>query len=207
MPRRCLPGRSSLFRWVLPLFALSPLFLATACLSMRESHPERTATEQLLISHAAEKAAAALDFGVAPGTRVFVEAANFEGVDAKYAIAAIRAAALRQDLALADDKGQAAAIIEIRAGALSIDQRDMLVGIPDFDVPIPLAGDLGIPEIALYKNDKAQGVAKFSAATYGARDGKLIAISTPPARSAFAEQTVLLFFISWSDDDLDRPED
>lgn len=192
---------------VVPLLFTLPLLLLAGCTSTRDSHPERTATEQLLISHAADKAARSLDFGVAPGTKVFVEAANFEGVDAKYAIAAIREQALRQDLALTDEKGEAEAIVEIRAGALSIDQRDTLVGIPKFDVPIPLAGDLGIPEIALYKNDMSQGVAKFAAASYGAKDGKLIAVSTPAATSAYEEETVLLFFLNWSDDNLDRPED
>lgn len=179
-----------------------------ACTTMRSTDPERTATEQLLISTAADKQAQSLDFGVPAGKRVFIEAANFEGYDAKYAIAAIRQQALVKGLRLTDEKKDAECIIEIRAGALSVDQRDMLVGIPKFDLPVPLAGGaFTFPEIALYKRDTQQGIAKFSTAAYDAKDGRLIATASPAADSSFQKKTILLFFISWSEDNLNRPED
>jgi hypothetical protein len=180
----------------------------SGCTTTRSSDPERTATEQLLISTAADKQARSLDFGVPVGKRVFIEAANFEGYDAKYAIAAIREQALLKGLRLTDEKKDAECIIEIRAGALSIDQRDMLVGVPKFDLPIPLAGGaFTFPEIALYKRDTQQGVAKFSTSAYDAKDGRLIATASPAADSSYQKETVLLFFISWSEDNLNRPED
>lgn len=186
------------------LLVLAGTVLA-GCTTVRESNPARTATEQLLISTAAERAARQLEFGVPPATRVYVDAANFDGTDAKYAVAAIREEVLREGLHLTNDRSSAEAVIEIRAGVLSIDQREFLVGIPEFDVPVPLTGDLGIPELALYKNDLRQGVAKFSSAAYETGNGRLIAVSAPPAQSAFEEETSLLFFITWRADNLNRP--
>lgn len=184
------------------------VLLLSACTTTRSTDPDRTATEQLLISTAADKQAASLDFGVPAGKMVFVEAANFEGYDAKYAIAAIREQALLKGLRLTDEKKDAECIIEIRAGALSVDQRDLLVGIPKFDLPVPLAGGaFTFPEIALYKRDTQQGVAKFSTVAYDAKDGRLIATASPSADSSYKRDTVLLFFISWSEDNLNRPVD
>jgi hypothetical protein len=184
------------------------VLLLPACTTMRSSDPERTATEQLLLSTAADRHAQSLDFGVPTGKRVFIEATNFEGYDAKYAIAAIRQQALVKGLRLTDEKKDAECIIEIRAGALSVDQRDMLVGIPKFDLPVPLAGGaFTFPEIALYKRDTQQGVAKFSTAAYDAKDGRLIATASPTADSSYQRNTTLFFFISWSEDNLNRPQD
>ena len=53
--------------------------------------------------------------------------------------------------------------VEIRAGALSIDRRESLVGIPSVDIPVPLTQELSTPEIALYKSEAQEGVAKFVA--------------------------------------------
>jgi hypothetical protein len=179
-----------------------------ACTSMRSTEPERTATEQLLLSTAAEAQAQSLDFGVPAGRKVFVEPANFEGYDAKYAIAAIREQALRQGLHLVQEKKDAECIIEIRAGALSADQKKLLVGIPSFDLPVPLAGGaFTFPEIAFYKRQTDMGVAKFSAASYDAKEGTLIATASPSASASYTKETVLLFFISWSEDNLNRPEE
>ena len=182
------------------------ILLSTGCTTMRSTDPERTATEQLLLSIAADKAAESLVLNIPAGTRVFVEAVNFEGYDSKYAIGAIRDHVLRQGLRLTDDKAQAESIVEIRSGALSVDQQATLIGIPKFDLPIPFAGDFTFPEIALYKSETQQGVAKFAATSYDAKEGRFISSARPEAASSYQEKTVLLFFISWSDDNLRRPE-
>ena len=78
---------------------LAILFTCTflsACSTATESNPPRTATEQLLISSAAERAADKLSFGIPKGTKVFVDSGNFEGYDGKNAISAIRTSLLKQ---------------------------------------------------------------------------------------------------------------
>jgi hypothetical protein len=187
-------------------FRLLALFLAAStlagCASTRETNPSRTANEQMLISSAADRAAAQLTLPIPAGSRVFVDATNFEGIDAKYAIGAIRAHLGKAGARLTDDRQSADMIVEIRAGALSIDQEKILLGIPEISVPIPLAGTLGIPEIALFKKDERRGVAKFAALGYSAKDGTFAGATEP--QYGFSHQTdyVALLFFSWNTEDV-----
>jgi hypothetical protein len=175
--------------------------LVSGCATDRESDPERTATEQLLISTAADRAAESLALDLGPERKAFLDAGNFEGLDGKYAVAAIRSSLLKKGTRFVADKKDADTIIEIRAGALSIDEHELLVGIPSVDIPIPLAGDLGTPEIALYKSEAREGIAKFAATAYDAKDGRFLGESTPPLGRSRIRKRVILF-VSWTEDDV-----
>ena len=109
---------------------LSVTLALFGCTTERQTDPARTATEQLLISTAADRAANKLALQIPRNSQVFVDAADFEGVDSKYAIAAIRAHLIENGAKLVDDRAKADTIVEIRAGALSVNQDQMLVGIP-----------------------------------------------------------------------------
>jgi hypothetical protein len=175
--------------------------LSSGCTTARQTDPQRTATEQLLISTAADRAAAAISLNIAPDRKCFLDATNFEGTDGKYAIAAIRSSLLRKGTRFVPDQKQADTIIEIRSGALSIDKHETLVGIPSVDIPIPLAQQFSTPEIALYKSEEQEGVAKFAATAYDAKDGRFIDESTPPlGHSKINRQVVLI--VSWIEDDV-----
>lgn len=186
--------------WTVVLAALVVMLLP-GCTTGRQTDPPRTATEQLLISTAADRAAASIALNLGPERKCFLDATNFEGLDGKYAIAAIRSSLLKKGTRFVGDKKDADTIVEIRSGALSIDKHDTLVGIPSVDIPIPLAGDFGTPEIALYKSEQQEGVAKFAATAYDAKDGRFLGESTPPlGRSKIKRQLVLI--VSWIEDDV-----
>src|SRR3954468_16088761 len=175
--------------------------LLSGCATGRETDPQRTATEQLLISTAADRAAASIALDLGSDRKCFLDATNFEGLDSKYAIAAIRSSLLKQGTRFVGDRKDADTIIEIRAGALSIDKQETLVGVPSVDIPIPLAGDFGTPEIALYKSEEQVGIAKFAAAAYDAKDGRFLDESAPPlGRSQIKRQVALV--VSWIEDDV-----
>ena len=98
-----------------------------ACSTERTTTTGRTATEQLLISAAADRAAEVVALAVPPAKKTFVVADNFEAPqDGKYAIGAIRAAILARGAALVADRAQAEQIVEIRSGALGIDNSDTI---------------------------------------------------------------------------------
>lgn len=188
-------------KFILPILLLASL---AACSGARQSQPARTATEQLLISGAAERAAERLVLAFEPGAKVFVDAANFDGVDAKYAVAAIHERLLKQGANLAPDREQADLVVEIRAGALSMDDGHTLVGIPAFDIPIPLAGSsVKFPEIALFKRARRQGVAQFAATGYDAKTGAYRGSTGPQAGVASEIEWTALLFITWSRSDID----
>ena len=171
------------------------------CTTERQSNPDRTATEQLLISTAGERAASKLATQMPVGGKVFVDATNFEGVDAKYAIAAIRAHLLEHGSQLVDDKGKADNIVEIRAGALSMDQNALLIGVPQMTLPIPLAGQFQTPEIALFKRDRRLGLAKFAAVGYSASDGRMVASSEPEYGDSYETHWLVLLLFGWTTSD------
>jgi hypothetical protein len=175
--------------------------LLPGCTTGRQTDPQRTATEQLLISSAADRAADRIVLNLGPERKAFLDATNFEGIDGKYAIAAIRSSLLKQGNRFVAEKKDADTIIEIRSGALSIDKHEELVGIPSIDIPIPLAGQLGTPEIALYKSEEQQGIAKFAATAYDAKDGRFLGESAPPlGRSTLKKHVVLV--VGWVEDDV-----
>jgi hypothetical protein len=189
-------------------FALLLLCALVGCTTAKESEPARTATEQMLISSAADRAADKLAMAIPPRTAVFIDATNFEGTDSKYALGAIRAHLVKQGAKLVDDKKQAKTVVELRSGALSIDKSETFVGIPSYSIPIPLSsGSLTTPEIALYKDAVQKGVAKFAAIAYDAKQGGNVTIQDPQYGFAHKAQKTVLIFVSWTDDDALPDED
>ncbi len=190
--------------------AVSAVLLSVAffsgCTTSRSTAPLRTASEQLLLSAAADRAAAQLSLGIPKGTRIFVDTRYFQGYDDGYAIAAIRTQMLKNGLMVVDDRLQAEAVVQVSSGALSTDQKSLLIGVPQLTVPyIPVGNSVTVPEIALFKQAEEKGVAKFVATGYDAKTGKLLA--TTDARYGFSHNTnhtVLLFF-SWASGDVVPP--
>jgi hypothetical protein len=166
----------------------------------------RTASEQLLISAAADRAAAQLSLGIPEGTKVFIDTRYFQGYDDGYAVAAIRTQMLKSGMLVMDDRKAAEAVVMVSSGALSTDTKSLLVGIPQLTVPyIPAGNSVTVPEIALFKQAEEKGVAKFVATGYDARTGKLLA--TTDARYGFSHNTnhTILLFFSWSSGDVIPP--
>lgn len=184
------------------LASVAILLIVGACSTRRDSNPQRTATEQLLISAAADRAAEGIALQVPPGAKVFVDSSNVEGLDSKYAVAAMRERVLELGGQLVGSRADADAIVEIRSGALSIDEKKTLVGIPEFGIPIPLAGALEVPEIALFKKAQRKGVAKFAGVAYDAKDGRLIGTSEPQYGFSHETRWVVLLLFSWEDTDM-----
>jgi hypothetical protein len=188
---------------VVALIALC--LLLWSCTSARETNPQRTATEQLLLSTAVDHAVERIRLDIAPGARIYVDASNFEGLDSRYAIGAMRDRVLRLGGHIVSERAASDTVIEIRSGALSADQSKTLLGVPAFDIPIP-AAPLSIPDISLFKRSLRQGIAKLAATSYRSSDGSLIDSTGPQFGFSHSTDYVVLFLFSWSTDDL-KPED
>jgi len=177
------------------------------CTTVRLSEPKQTATEQLLISTAIDKVVTQLTPEIPPGSKVFVDPqfVDMTPPDAalypKYAIGSIRDHLLQQGVLLVDDRKAADVVVEPRSGAQSINHDTLLVGIPNFPIPIPLAGTVNFPEIALFKRDRQTGVAKLAITAYGQKTGKLTASTGPKVGASDRTQFVILLFFSWIDTD------
>lgn len=187
-------------RRIVAILALA--LLASGCSLARETEPPRTASEQLLISTAADRVVKHLDIDLSPGTKVFVEDKYFDALDGKYTIGAIRDRILRSGAYLVADRGNADVVVEVRSGAQSIDDDGWLFGIPSMDLPIPLAGAFKTPELALFKEDEKIGVSKVAVTAYAQKDGALKFSSGPVYGFSHRKKWVVLLLVSWTTDDL-----
>jgi hypothetical protein len=187
--------RSPIIAFLLPL-------LLSACAEVRITQPERTATEQLMFSAAVDRVADGLALRIPSGSRVFVDEKYVEGKDSRYLIASLRDRILRSGGNLAATRAAADLVFEPRVGALSVDRRETLVGIPGFKLPVPLVGTLEFPDLALFKKDRQQGVVKLALTSYDAATGSLSESYAPSYAFSHRTDWVVMLFFGWQDNDL-----
>jgi len=179
-------------RSLTPLLAL---LCAFGCTTVRTTEPPRSATEQLLISAAADQVVTNFDLAPLAGKRVFLDATNFDGLDKAYAIGAVADRLSTQGALLVADRKNADVVAAIRSGALSIDRATFLIGIPRIPVPVPFIGILETPELALLKRDAQTGLAKVGLTACETPSGKhALSVGPVSSTSYYNTWTVLLIF-------------
>lgn len=187
---------------VLPVMTAALLLLAGGCTQTILTAPARSATEQLLLSTAADRAIASTNLSMFDGKKVFVDGAYFDSYDGKYALGAIRDALSEAGALLMTNAAHSDIIIEPRSGALSIDAADTLIGVPSSGVPVPLAGTVSIPELALFKSEKQFSLAKFALLAYDTHDGSHFYSSGPLIGKAYNHYYKVIGFITFTSSDI-----
>jgi hypothetical protein len=165
---------------------LSGLSLLVSCGTTRSSDTSRTATEQLLISDAIDRAVQTVNVQSLAGQTVFLDDSHLgDVVDRNYLISTLRQHLLANGCNLRDKRENADFIVEARAGAIGTDRNDLLFGIPSMNVPqilpvqpVPAA----IPEIPFAKRRDQRGIAKIAVFAYHRETG------TPVWQSGVAHQ-------------------
>lgn len=184
-----------------PMIVAVIALLLARCTTVRQTKPPQSATEQLLISKAADRAAAKMLAPLPHGTKVYVDAQYFQGLNSKYTISAIRDQLLKDGADLVSDRKDAGIVVEIRSGAESIDNKTTLVGLPSLDIPFPLAGAFKVPGIALYRKKSKIGTAKIAMTGYNEKTG--VYEFTVGPDYGFSHQTQwTLLLLSWTTNDL-----
>lgn len=178
--------------------AVLALLGLSACASATETNPSRTATEQLLISRAADRAVEGLTLPIPAGSRVFVDEIYFRVENAPYAISTIRAALSEAGYAVVPTKAEADAVLEVRAGALSLEQMRRVVGLPDMRLPInETLNVVSIPELSIYSRRDRIGVAEFSGFLYEPRTGAPLGAVLPMTGEFRIRSHKVLMIVSW----------
>jgi hypothetical protein len=170
----------------------------SACASTTETNPGRTATEQLLLARAADRAVEGLSLPLPAGSAVYVDESYFQGEGARYAISAIRAALSDAGFRLAPNKDAADAVFEIRAGALSLEQMRRVFGIPEMRIPINETFNVvSLPELSVYSHRDRVGVAEFSGFLYEARTGAPLGAVLPMIGSYRIRSHKAMMMVTW----------
>jgi len=188
----------------------------TACgTAWENTRPKITGLEQVLISTAADRASN--KFGESEdGRAVLSSQLGKSYIDSKgfysdkdrytYALHSVRRYMVDAGVTLVDDANEADTIIEVAAGALSIDNTGFLLGLPAMGMPIPFAGQLDMPEIALYASDKNRSIAKFSVSVRDAKTGASKSHSFTTIGTAWSKNWTILMLFEFSSNDLEMPE-
>ncbi|HEX5443698.1 MAG TPA: DUF6655 family protein [Pirellulales bacterium] len=159
-------------------FGLMLCLAAAGCGTTKWSDTPRTATEQLLISTAVDRAINNIDFKPLSGKTVYLDATYLSGVvDMNYVISSFRQRMLSQGCILKVNKDDADYVVEARAGAVGTNQHNVLIGIPA--ISVPTAGMMpgvpsAIPEIPFAKTTDQKGVAKLAAFAYNQHTGQAV---------------------------------
>lgn len=176
--------------------------LAAGCSTSVTTNPPRSVTEQLLLSTAADRAIASRSYIDFNHKKVFVDQTYFDSYDSKYVIGSIRDALSRAGALLAPAASNSDIILEARSGGLSIDSSDSLFGIAQTGLPIPLAGTLNVPELALYKSTRQKSIAKLALLAYDAHTLEHFYSSGPMVGKSFNTYYKILGMIQWTHTDI-----
>ena len=140
---------------------LAVIGLTVGCGTVRETLPGRSATEQFLISTAADRAVDGLQLTPCEGKAVFIDPANLDAFDKPYVLQRMRDGVLANGGRVVGKAEEAEVVLQIASGALSVNRRDYMVGLPSVPMPIPNVGTVQSPELALFKIVLSKGRAKL----------------------------------------------
>jgi hypothetical protein len=177
------------------------VFLFDGCSTNNTTNPARSATEQLLLSTAANHALQSANLMVFENRKVFLDTNYFDSYDSKYALGTIRDALSRAGAILEDGATNSDIIVEARSGALSIDNSSFLIGIPSIGAPVPLTGAIQTPELAFYKSQKQRSFAKIALLAF-ARQSRMHIYSSGPLAGKSYDNHYKFFFVSWVSTDI-----
>ncbi|HEX4120509.1 MAG TPA: DUF6655 family protein [Verrucomicrobiae bacterium] len=172
------------------------------CIQTNMTNPKRSATEQLLLSTAGDRALKSVDLATFTNKLVYVSTNYFQGYDSANALGAIRDALSSAGARLAVTLSNSDYIVEPRSGADSVDYSSTLIGLPSTESPVPLSGAVVLPEIALYKSQYQFSIAKFELLAYARVSGEHYFSSGPMVGRAHNKYYELLGFITWTRTDL-----
>ncbi len=183
------------------LCILLTLIALCGCATQRVTNPERTATEQFLLSQAVVEAVSPLSFEVLHGRRVYIDD-RFLGVSEKeFVVGEVRARLLLAGVQVSPNELMAEITLEVRSEGVGVDRYDSLVGIPAFGLP-SLAGaaadvsgaSIITPEIAIVKEIKQVSFASVAYVAYWTNTGEVVASSGPSLGRAYRDDWWLFGF-------------
>jgi hypothetical protein len=176
-------------------------WLSGGCATIRTTDPQHTATEQFLLSSAAQSAVDQVSADTLRDRIVFIDTAYLTTAwqtapELSFLIGQFRAKLLEGGARLASKREEAQIIVEVRSGGVGIDRLEFLLGIPSLGLPsfaggIAAAGaaqaSLITPELAILKSTRQYSFASVAFVAYWADTGELLTSSGPFVGKRFRE--------------------
>ncbi|KPK84625.1 MAG: hypothetical protein AMJ81_05125 [Phycisphaerae bacterium SM23_33] len=140
------------------IFVLSATLCSAGCSSRLVTNTPRSAIEQLLLSRAVDKALDRFELPELADRKVFVDFANLKAYDQEYIKVATRARFAELGATLVEQADQADLVAEVASGALGIEYKNGVVGLPAIPVP---NSPVPFPEAPLYRTTEQTGIIKL----------------------------------------------
>jgi hypothetical protein len=185
-----------------PGWALILPVLVCGCATQRVTNPERTATEQYLLTQAVTEAVEPLHFDVLLGRRLFLDDRFFGAPEKSFVLGELRARLFLAGAQVVAERKDAEIILEVRSGGIGIDRYDSILGIPSIGAPsaatsaatnVPTIG-IVTPELAIMKEMKQVSFASVAYVAYWADTGEVVASSGPSLGKAWRSDWWLFGF-------------
>jgi hypothetical protein len=167
------------------------------CGTTRSTYSSRTATEQLLVSDAIDRAVGDVSFHALAGQSVFLDTTALQPVlDKEYLGSSLRQHLLASGCVLRESRDKADFVVEARAGVVGTDNHSLLFGIPAMQVPqiLPLQGMVpsAIPEVPFAKRQEQRAMAKIAVFAYHRETGMSVWQSGISVRDSTSKDTWVL---------------
>ncbi len=134
------------------------LSAAGGCSSRLVTNPPRSAIEMMLLSGAVDKALSRFHMPALANQKVFVDFTNLATYDVGYVRAAARARICRIGAVLVESADEAEYVVEISSGALSLEFKENVIGLPALPVP---NSPVPIPEAPVSRTTEQTGIVKL----------------------------------------------
>lgn len=165
--------------------------LGSGCATIRTTDPQHTATEQFLLSSAAQSAVDQVSADTLRDRIVFIDTTYLTTAwqtapELSYLIGQFRSKLLEGGARLADKREEAQIILELRSGGVGIDRLEYLLGIPSVGLSslgaasaAASAVPLITPELAILKSTRQYSFASVAFVAYWADTGELLTSAGP----------------------------
>ncbi len=156
--------------------AIAVFLVASGCGTSKWTDTGRSATEQLLITDAMDRAVSHLDVRALSQKTIYLDTAPLKKMtDCDYLISCLRQHMIASGCIIKDKKEDADYIVEVRAGAVGTDRHDLLYGVPAVSIPsvVPVSGiPSQIPEMPVIKKTDQRAIVKLSVFAYNRETGR-----------------------------------
>ena len=180
-----------LWSWIIIVAAMA----SGGCSSRTFSTTSRTAIEQLLLTRAVDVAMVKFDMPELADKKVFIDFTNLKCYEAEYVKVAVRNRIAQSGSLLVATADKADLTIEVAAGALALEYKQGVVGMPPLPVP---NSPVPLPAMPFYKTTEQTAIVKLLIFVHNS--GKFVASYMYYAKADRDESFILQWRSSKQDD-------
>jgi hypothetical protein len=181
----------SLWSWIIVAGALA----SAGCSSRTFSTTSRTAIEQLLLTRVVDVAMVKFDMPELAGKKVFIDFTNLKCYEAEYVKVAVRNRIAQTGSILVPTAETAELTVEVAAGALALEYKQGVIGMPALPVP---NSPVPMPAMPFYKTTEQTAIVKLLIFVHAS--GKFVASHMYYAKADRDESFLMQWRSSKTDD-------